>query len=85
MAEWRKYLFITRADALAYGLTHEGTLFGLPVFLGDVDNPTGFLAVPKIPILVVWTLLCTKMFEFFAHFVDEDTVIKTPMVLGDKL
>ena len=85
MTQWRKYLFLTKADALEHGLTHEGTLFGIPVFLGDVTNPESFLAVPKIPILVFWTLLCTKMFEFFASFVSEDIVIKTPIVVGDPL
>jgi hypothetical protein len=85
MGEWRKYLYLTRADALAFGLTHEGTLFGLPVYLGDVTNPDEFLAVPKIPVLVLWTLFCSKAFELMSYFISEDTVVKTPMVLGDPL
>lgn len=85
MAAWRKNFYLTKQDALAAGLTHEGTLYGLPVYLGDIDNPEAFLAVPKIPPLVVWTLFCSYMFEFFALFVSEDVEIRTPMVLGDEL
>jgi len=85
MAEWRKYLFLTKADALEFGLTHEGTLYGVPAFLGDVTNPDSFMAVPKIPALVLWIMFCNKMFQFFSNFVSEDTIIKTPMVVGAPL
>ena len=85
MSQWRKNLYLTKADAVELGMTHEGTLFGLPVYLGEVDNPEQFLAIPKIPVLVLWTVLCSKLFDFFAMFCHPDTEIVTPVVVGDQL
>jgi hypothetical protein len=85
MAEWRKNLWLTKDEAKEAGMTHEGTLYGIPVYLGDTDNPEAFLAVPKIPLLVLWTLFCNSAFEFFAMFCPDSVEIRVPVTFGDKL
>ena len=80
--DFLKYLYVTEAQALSYGLTHEGTLYGIPVWIGDVDNPESFLAIPKIPALVVWTAFASGAMQFLVEHFRNDESIETPLTVG---
>lgn len=40
-------LFITRKMAAEGGMTHEGTIYGVPAWFKDIDNPVVLASVCK--------------------------------------
>ena len=72
------YLYITRAAALDAGLTHEGTLFGVPAWF-DGDGDYVSMATPKLPILHAWCWLADKCFDLATYFMSADAVLESPI------
>jgi hypothetical protein len=76
-----KYLYVTEANARLYGLTHEGTVFGLPVWLGDVDNDESVLSLPKVPAMALYLHAMSALYDLFCEYVVQDN-LKIPLVIG---
>jgi hypothetical protein len=71
-------IYITKAAAIAGGLTHEGTLFGVPAwFAGEGDEIA--MATPKAPILHLWCRFADFAFEIASHFTPADRVLVSPI------
>jgi hypothetical protein len=73
--------YITREDALAAGLTHEGTLFGVPAwFAGAGENDEGnFMATPKFKPLGIWTLFADSLYDIAECFLPAGRVLESPI------
>jgi hypothetical protein len=71
-------LYITKREALAAGLTHEGTLFGVPAWFGE-HNGQVCRATPKIPVLHLWCMFCDSLYEVASYFLHGHTVLKSPI------
>ena len=77
------FLYIAESDAIEAGMTHEGTLFGVPAWLvedGEMVNGT-----PKVPVLNLWCWLADSVLEAASYFMREDQEIPLPYRLGRKL
>lgn len=77
-------MWVTKAAAKNAGMTHEGTLYGIPVYL-NILNKNDFNAVPKFWPSILWVLLCDVMYDFAAWFVPLDGEIVTPMTVGKEI
>lgn len=78
------YIYITQAAALDAGLTHEGTLFGVPAwFDGDDDHIA--MATPKIPLLHLWCMLCDGLYEMASTFLGTDEVLRSPITVTRRI
>ncbi|HEY1035526.1 MAG TPA: hypothetical protein VGE09_11155 [Pseudoxanthomonas sp.] len=82
----RDHLYLTRARAIALGFTHEGTLFGVPAWMRDVDGDPArdpIIACPKVPLLQLWAMLADAAYASATWFMFEDQVLPIPIrVLG---
>lgn len=76
---------ITREDALANGFTHEGSLYGIPVWFQDVDSDTPVCA-PKLYLLTPYCMFMDALFGFVAGvFMREDQYLRTPMTIKGRI
>ena len=79
------YIYITETRARESGLTHKGTLFGVPAwFAGDADGAI-CIATPKVPLLHVWCWLCDKCFDLAAFFTPDDQVLVSPITVHGRI
>ena len=79
------YIYITEAHARDAGLTHKGTLFGVPAwFAGDGDGEF-CMATPKMPILHLWCWLADKCFDIAADFTPADMVLVSPIMISGRI
>jgi hypothetical protein len=77
-------IYITRNMAKEAGLTHEGTLFGVPAwFAGENDEVS--IATPKVPILHVWCWLADSAYEILSYFISSDEVIESPIKINNRI
>lgn len=73
-------IYITRATAKAVGLTHEGTLYGVPAwFEGDDADSEVTMATPKVPLLHAWCWLADLFYEFGSMLIPADAVLRAPI------
>ena len=83
LKEWwyaiRVFLYLTETDASELGFTHHGTLFGVPAWLHE--NGEDFVAAPKIPALIVWTLFADCCYEVASWLLPGDGFLKSPIYL----
>lgn len=70
--------YITKREALAAGLTHEGKLFGMPAWFGE-DNGQICMATPKVPILHIWCMFCDALYELASYFLHGHNVLRSPI------
>ena len=84
MRKWLTLLYVTEAAARRAGLTHEGTLFGVPAWFGDVSDDS-LVAAPKIPILQLWCMLADFLYQSATYFMSEDQYLEAPIRIGRKL
>jgi hypothetical protein len=73
--------YISKADALDAGLTHEGTLFGVPAWFASAEeNAEGnFMATPKFKPLVIWTLFADSLYDIAELFLPAGQVLESPI------
>lgn len=72
--------YITKATALAHGMTHEGRLFGVPAWMTETAE-NEVVAAPKIPILQFWCCAIDYLMEFATYFMIEDDALVTPITI----
>lgn len=80
----KRFLYLNETAAKACGMTHEGTLFGVPAWLvitGD-NEVTG---CPKLPILQLWCVAVDAAMEFALYFIPSNIEVATPVSIGRKL
>lgn len=74
-------MFIDKEEAKEMGMTHEGTLFGVPAWFGsgDIDaNPNRI--VPKFIPFVYYTRFADASFDFVQrYFITGGGYLVTPM------
>lgn len=75
-------LYVSKSIALANGATHEGRLFGVPVWFYD-DPMIGneVMAAAKFPVTQLWLWLCDGICELLTYFIDEHQVIELPITV----
>lgn len=78
------FIYITKARALESGLTHEGSLYGVPAWFAE-DNGDVAMATPKVPLLHAWCWLADKCFDLAAHFITDDTVLVSPIHITGRI
>lgn len=78
-------IYITREMAKGAGLTHEGTLFGVPAWFDDSDDEDLFMATPKIPLLHAWCWLADKFYAFGSMLIPADAVLRSPIRITNKI
>lgn len=71
-------VYISKARAIEAGLTHEGTLYGVPAYFGEDDGQL-VMATPKVPVLQLWCLFADAMYELASLFLNEHQVLKSPI------
>ena len=77
-------IYITRKTAIESGLTHEGTLFGVPAwFSGDDEEIVG--AVPKFIPFTIWTLFADFMFDAVALLMPRHIQLNSPITITGKI
>lgn len=72
-------IYLPRSAAIAYGMTHEGTLFGVPAWVAVGEHDNEFMAAPKVPILQLWTLLADATLEALTYLLPADRSIEAPI------
>jgi hypothetical protein len=82
MFDW---LYITKTRALKSGLTHEGTLFGVPAWFAGDDDGEVAMATPKIPALHAWCWLADKCFELASYVTPADMVLVSPITIKNRI
>lgn len=70
--------YISKAVALQMGLTHEGSLYGIPAWF-DGDDAMTVGAIPKCPALVIWCKLADLAYELVTYFMSSDSYIVAPI------
>lgn len=77
-------LFITKADAINDGLTHHGTMYGVPAWMRPVSGE-GFMAVPKFYPFMLWCIFGDFCFNLASYFVSANNVLMTPIRVGNRI
>lgn len=72
-------IYITAASAKESGLTHEGTLFGVPAWFDGDDDGEIAMATPKIPVLHAWCMLADFAYGVAAYFMPSHAILKSPI------
>lgn len=72
---------ITKADALAAGMTHEGSVCGVPCWMAGADTNEPRIAL-KWPALQPWVDFCDWLYDCLARSLPEKWVIEFPISAG---
>jgi hypothetical protein len=76
-------IYLTKARALESGLTHEGTMFGVPAWF-DGDGDSG-MATPKLPVLHLWCIFADFFYEMASYFIPSDGVLVSPIYITGRI
>lgn len=77
-------IYITRSMAKDAGLTHEGTLFGVPAWFGEEDGDI-VMATPKVPLLHAWCWLADKFYDLLTYFTPVDQEVRSPTHINNPI
>ncbi|NMT33346.1 hypothetical protein HGQ62_01625 [Stenotrophomonas maltophilia] len=80
----RELIYVTKADALANGMTHEGTLFGVPAWR-CVDSEEQVTGTPKIPALHLWCWVIDQLLELTCCLLPQDCELVSPITVGGEI
>jgi hypothetical protein len=72
-------IYISKKAALAGGLTHEGTLFGVPAWFAGDDDGEICMATPKFVPFHAWCWLADKAYGIASYFMSSDSVLVSPI------
>ncbi len=70
-------LYITKAEALEMGFTHEGTLFGIPAWFESERDDAGI--APKFQPFQLWCWFADRCYEAATIFMRADQVLASPI------
>ena len=77
-------MIVSKEDAKAEGMTHEGTLYGIDVYM-RLNGNNEFDALPKVYWLHTWLWLCDAAYFVASWFLLPGCYIDTPMTIGDPI
>lgn len=77
-------MWINKETAKELGMTHEGTLYGVDVWM-QLGNTQEFHAVAKFIPLAIWLWICEVFYDAAVYFMREDQYLETPMTIGVEL
>ena len=80
----RNIIYISKSLAEEAGATHEGTIWGVPVWIFS-DNRDQVLAAAKLPVLELYMMACELLFTLFLAFRPADESYLTPIKIGRKI
>lgn len=75
-----EFIYCSEAVARGLGLTHEGTIFGIPAWIGDVDNGDSVTCVAKVPAMILAIRAMDLAFDFFSWLTGQ--VVEIPLTIG---
>lgn len=73
-------IYLTKAQALALGLTHHGSIFGIPAWVADAGDEV--IGVPKVPALAAFTVALDWLMDAALYFLPDDVALETPLKVG---
>lgn len=74
-------LFVNEEEAVANGMTHEGTLYGIRVwYRDDQESRDHFYALPFFIFGVVWLYIMDSLMEFMCLVTGNSVTIEPEMV-----
>lgn len=74
-------MFINKQMAREGGMTHEGTVYGMPCWLADIEDPEMITAVTKFYPLNFYLAFMDKVFETVAYMIPSANGIATPLTV----
>lgn len=72
-------LYIDKKMAREGGMTHEGSVYGMPCWLADVDDPEMITAVAKFYPLNFYLAAMDTVFEALTYVIPAADGINTPI------
>lgn len=82
-------LFIDKEMAREGGMTHSGSVYGIPCWIGDVDNPEAFSAVTKFYPINFLVPMLDALYDGMAMMTSKvfqtDVEWDTPITVGEKI
>ncbi len=77
-------MWVSKEVAKHCGMTHEGTLYGVKVFL-KLGRDIEFDAVAKFLPATMWIAMCDLLYELTSYCMPADATLVTPMTIGAEL
>lgn len=71
-------LFISKDEALGVGMTHEGTIFGVPVWMANEGTEVVAACAKFVP-FELWLGFCSWLFDALLVFVPSNQELETPI------
>lgn len=79
-------MWVTKENAKALGMTHEGTLYGVDVWLWfNPEDDNRFDAAAKFIPAVLWIKFCNFMYDSAEWFIPEGYELHTPITVGGEI
>lgn len=78
-----RWVYVRRSVTDECGLTHEGTLFGIPAWFTGDDKYTA-IGVPKIVPLQYYCILADKSLDLLTYFMPDTWSMETPCTIREK-
>lgn len=73
--------YINKETALKVGATHEGWLYGVPVWFVGAPYGNELTAAPKVPLLQAWLSFCDVLVEMLTYVMPSDMAIEIPVIV----
>lgn len=79
-------MWMLKEEAKEYGMTHEGKLYGVSVWLRFNERDRNrFDAAPKFVPFMLWIRFCEFMYDTAEYFIPEGYELYTPMTVGEQI
>lgn len=78
-------IYISKSEALSAGLTHEGTLYGVPAWFADDGSGEIAAATPKLVPLRFWCWLADHAYELATYFMRSDQMLESPIKVTKRI
>lgn len=73
-------LFITEQEALDAGMTHHGTIFGIPAWVRETAY--GLDGAPKFIPAGAWLWVCDRLYDLAAMCLPRGRYLEAPLRVG---
>lgn len=77
-------LLTSKQEAIDMGFTHEGRLYGVPVYLTE-PTENHFFSCAKVEVLIFWIIFCDFLYDLAEQIIPEGKYLETPVKFGNKL
>ncbi len=73
-------MFITKQQALAAGMTHHGSIYGVPAWVRETEY--GLDGAPKFAPAAAWCWLCDKAYDLATYLIPTGSFLEAPLRIG---